>query len=89
MTETKKKPRGIIIVDTSALINMCSDVPAFYCTNEATQQSVPPQLARALFYLAAHGYKVIIPSVTALEAGNYTKSGESFSPLYKIGRAHV
>jgi hypothetical protein len=75
--QSKRKPRGIIVVDTCALLNLCVPIPDRFIHRQAKAFGHIPQLSDALFYLTEQGYDVIIPEMVAHEAGHYMRDGTS------------
>ena len=82
-TSNSKKPRGIIVIDTSALVNLCTPVPEQFVMKTGLSLKHPPQFADALFYLAQQGFEIHIPEIVANEAGQYLRDGNSFSHLFQ------
>ncbi|MDE3016164.1 MAG: hypothetical protein KGI29_04490 [Pseudomonadota bacterium] len=73
---TKKQSRGIIIVDTSCLINMCKK-PKITPGKESFLDS--------LGYLAQHGFTIVIPEFVVIEATNKCPTRELEALLKRAG----
>lgn len=69
--------RGIIIVDSSAILPMCAELKNEHLTEEARKKEKPVRLADTLNFLAKHGYEVIIPEMAAIECGGFMRDGTS------------
>ncbi|MFZ4542015.1 MAG: hypothetical protein ACOYNL_09490 [Rickettsiales bacterium] len=71
--------RGIIIVDTCALFDMSKEIDPRLKANGVT----PATYLNMLSYLAARGYRVIIPEMVALEAAQICANGFDIGSLFK------
>lgn len=78
----KSGKRGIIVVDTSALLPMCLELPDEYKSDAAKKEGRVEHVSDLLFFLADHGYEVLIPEAVANECGNFLRDGTSVNDLF-------
>lgn len=73
--------RGVIIVDSGALLRMCVPLDEQFLNAAATKKNLhkrhPVRLTDALAFLSQHGYEVVIPEMVAVECGGYMRDGKS------------
>ncbi len=81
----KPPPRGIIVLDTNTLIEMANIIDEKFLTEEARQNQNEDKHVRlidALTFLSAHGFKVMIPEMVAIECNGFLRNGSSIVSLF-------
>ena len=83
-SQAKKYPatKGTIVCDASALRTLIAPLPPEYLTEAGLQKKPSPTLADTLFFLARHGYEVIIPEMVANEMGGFMRDGKNYYLTY-------
>jgi hypothetical protein len=71
--------RGIIIVDTSALLPLLPPLPE----NVVTPDVKASRASDLLFWLGLHGYQVKVPERVAHECGSFMRDGQSLDAYFQ------
>lgn len=92
-TNTSPLKRGIIIVDSSALLSLCLPIDEkFRCSTPSKYAGEVPRYVDMLVMLSQHGYDIIIPEMVAFESGRVLRDGLTFrngiplSPLKQLAK---
>ena len=76
------KPRGVIVADASALINLCRPVSPYARANDIT----PSYYINFLLMLSQKGYQILIPEMVSIEAAEVLANGQSVGNLFNSSR---
>jgi hypothetical protein len=71
--------RGIIIVDACALIDLAKQVSPYLRKNGAVLETY----LDTLLFLSRHGYRVLIPEMASVEAGQILANGQNIDSAYR------
>lgn len=78
MSGPKPKHRGTIILDASALIDLCAEV-----TPTLRQHGIKPvRYLETITFLARQGYRVIIPEMVSIEASSVLANGTALNSKF-------